>query len=292
MNKNKLRPLIFGEVLFDHFPDGSKVLGGAPFNVAWHLQAFGHAPLFVSSVGDDIEGEQIKAAMHTWGMDVDGLQTNTQHATGNVDVSFSDGEPQYDIVFPRAFDFIDSKLLPQLSDNFLVYHGSLALRDTTSTAALAEVFRRTQAPVFVDVNLRQPWWDMGRIKQMLSHAYWIKLNSDEFKLIAPESNAYSNQTFTNQHGGFIALTRGSKGASLISEEKTETIVPQHATNFVDTVGAGDAFCSVLLTGIIRDWPLDMTITRAQDFASAVVGIRGATSTDPKFYQRFLDAWRD
>ncbi|MCG2635366.1 MAG: carbohydrate kinase, partial [Gammaproteobacteria bacterium] len=26
---------IYGEVLFDHFPDGSRVLGGAPFNVAW-----------------------------------------------------------------------------------------------------------------------------------------------------------------------------------------------------------------------------------------------------------------
>ena len=25
------RPLVFGEVLFDHFPDGSAVLGGAPF---------------------------------------------------------------------------------------------------------------------------------------------------------------------------------------------------------------------------------------------------------------------
>ncbi len=25
---------IFGEVLLDHFPDGKRVLGGAPFNVA------------------------------------------------------------------------------------------------------------------------------------------------------------------------------------------------------------------------------------------------------------------
>jgi len=39
MNNNPLLH-IFGEVLFDHFPDGSRVLGGAPFNVAWHLQAF------------------------------------------------------------------------------------------------------------------------------------------------------------------------------------------------------------------------------------------------------------
>ena len=44
---------IFGEVLFDCFPDGREVLGGAPFNVAWHLHAFGQSPVFVSRVGDD-----------------------------------------------------------------------------------------------------------------------------------------------------------------------------------------------------------------------------------------------
>ena len=49
----RARPAVFGEVLFDCFADGTRVLGGAPFNVAWHLQAFGEAPLFVSRVGDD-----------------------------------------------------------------------------------------------------------------------------------------------------------------------------------------------------------------------------------------------
>ena len=38
---NPARAIIFGEVLFDTFPDGTAVLGGAPFNVAWHLQGFG-----------------------------------------------------------------------------------------------------------------------------------------------------------------------------------------------------------------------------------------------------------
>ncbi len=33
--------VVFGEVLFDCFPSGEKLLGGAPFNVAYHLQALG-----------------------------------------------------------------------------------------------------------------------------------------------------------------------------------------------------------------------------------------------------------
>ena len=77
-------PVIFGEVLYDRFPDGSVVLGGAPFNVAWHLQAFGVAPLFVSRVGDDALGRSVRNTMIAWEMDTSGLQLDPVHPTGSV----------------------------------------------------------------------------------------------------------------------------------------------------------------------------------------------------------------
>ena len=92
------RLCIFGEVLYDHFPDGQRVLGGAPFNVAWHLQAFGEAPLLLSRVGADPEGESVRRAMRDWGMDDAGLGTDPERPTGRVSVVFEGGEPRYDIV--------------------------------------------------------------------------------------------------------------------------------------------------------------------------------------------------
>jgi len=59
---------VFGEVLFDCFPGGHEVLGGAPFNVAWHLQGFGLAPVFISRVGNDESGRRVRSALSTWGM--------------------------------------------------------------------------------------------------------------------------------------------------------------------------------------------------------------------------------
>lgn len=53
---SKQRLCIFSEVLFDHFPSGKSILGCAPFNVAWHLQAFGQAPQFINRAGNDAEG--------------------------------------------------------------------------------------------------------------------------------------------------------------------------------------------------------------------------------------------
>ena len=47
-------------------PDGSRVLGGAPFNVAWHLRGFGANPLVISAVGDDAEGREVLERMTSW----------------------------------------------------------------------------------------------------------------------------------------------------------------------------------------------------------------------------------
>ena len=116
---------IFGEVLYDIFPDGQQVLGGAPFNVAWHAQAFGLAPHFISRVGNDAEGDRIIAAMRNWEMQLDGLQQDAVHPTGRVQVSLTaDNEPSYNIVPDSAWDFIDSAALPACADCRLLYHGT------------------------------------------------------------------------------------------------------------------------------------------------------------------------
>ena len=63
------------------------------------------------------------------------------------------------------------------------------------------------------------------------------------------------------------------------------------TEVVDTVGAGDALSSVMILGLCKQWPLELTLERAQAFASAIVGQRGATVSEPAFYQAFDEQWR-
>ena len=116
---------LFGEVLFDLFPTGEKILGGAPFNVAWNLQALGDAPLFISRVGKDSYGTDILQAMRTWGMSTEGVQCDPDHATGQVQVELIDNEPRYHIVADSAYDFIHESQLPVLGNGRLLYHGTL-----------------------------------------------------------------------------------------------------------------------------------------------------------------------
>ena len=287
-------PVIFGEVLFDCFPDGNSVLGGAPFNVAWHLQAFGLSPLMISSIGEDELGKKVQSAMHDWGMSTAGLQLDQAHPTGSVDIVFDHGEPRYTIVEHRAYDHISSAALPSLPKNCLLYHGSLALRNDVSRDALTALASQHRGPVFMDVNLRDPWWDRSFVLGLADAADWIKLNEDELVQLGDGEGDLEAQarTFMQAHDlAGLVLTLGEKGALAMTQDGMQASAePARTLDVVDTVGAGDAFTSVLITGIINDWSLDSTMQRAQSFASRIVGRQGATVHDPAFYQPMISDW--
>ena len=296
--RDNSRLMIFGEVLFDHFPDGSVILGGAPFNVAWHLQAFGLSPLFISRVGNDPLGQQIKMYMSEWGMSTRGLQLDSSHPTGTVDVQIDHGEPSYNIVEKCAYDFIDRSAIPPLADRGYLYHGTLAIRNTVSEEALKAIKDEHNLSIFVDINLRPPWWNMACVNVALTDSHWAKLNEDELRKITPEENASEDierlaaELVSNFALEGVIITQGKRGAFVLTAAGERfTIAPEPNNNVVDTVGAGDAFSSILLLGLVRRWPLPLTIKRAQQFASRVVGIRGATISNMEFYQPLIDNWK-
>jgi len=282
---------VFGEVLFDHFPDGSTVLGGAPFNVAWHLQAFGMAPRLVSRVGDDPAGARVRAAMSAWGMTTADLQTDPERPTGRVEVNFNDGEPGYEIVADCAYDHI---ALVSSAPCRLLYHGSLAARSPVSARSLLDLRAAGPQTVFIDVNLRPPWWQPGQVRDLLAGADWVKLNSDELALLGDGSGTRgAGQAFLGRYGlQGLLVTRGARGADLLLASGEQIhVAPLPDTPVVDTVGAGDAFASVMLLGLLSDWPLGTALERAQQFAAALVGRRGATIAEREFYRSFARQWQ-
>ena len=287
-------PVIFGEVLYDHFPDNSVVLGGAPFNVAWHLQALGVTPSFISRVGNDELGQRIRTAMQNWGMDTSGLQEDLVHPTGIVQIKIENGEPSYEIVPDQAYDFINSDELSPTSNGSLLYHGSLALRNQASRDALEVLRAKQDLPVFVDVNLRDPWWDKETVISQLKASQWAKLNDAELHQLSATNGPMEIQAKALQESTGLSLlivTCGEKGAmARTAEGSIHTVQPEAGIPVIDAVGAGDAFASVILLGLLSGWHLNESLNRAQSFASAVVGIRGATPEDKSFYSYFTDTW--
>jgi len=291
------RPIVFGEALLDVFPDGTEVLGGAPFNVAWHLHGFGLRPLMISRVGNDPRGRTVLSKMTDWGMDTSGIQIDTDHPTGIVEVSLNKGEPDFDIVPERAYDFIQWGPIDDLlrsNRGALLYHGTLIGRSPASEQSLYRMIRETKAPVFLDVNLRKRCWERSRVKGMLQSATWIKLNEAELMElqsgIEPEAEAVKAMLIA-YHSDSVIVTRGERGATLYAlDDGPISERPPASEEIVDTVGAGDAFSAVMILGLLSSWNPHRALACAVSFAAAVCRIRGAIVDDPALYEGFNKKW--
>nr|WP_255721914.1 carbohydrate kinase [Ectothiorhodospira lacustris] len=283
--------------MFDCFEDRS-ILGGAPFNVAWNLKGLGTDPRFVGAVGDDALGRQVLQTLTRWGMCREGLQVDPGHPTGQVRVTLKGGEPSYDILSGQAYDHIDTAqaLAVAPAPAGVLYHGSLALRDPVSRQALEALRERLSAPVFMDVNLRAPWWDRDTVQGWMAHAHWVKLNQDELVALSPVPDepdplVQARRTLERYGLSAVIVTRASEGAMVLTREGEchQRSAPPVA-GLVDTVGAGDAFSAVTLTGILQGWDWETILARAADFAAKVCTLHGATTEDREFYQASRQDW--
>lgn len=283
--------LVFGEALFDCFPDGELVLGGAPFNVAWHLQALGDQPFFISRIGNDGLGRKILSAMGDWGMDMQSIQIDPVHKTGQVEVNLIENQPHYSITADCAYDFISAEVMKNLPDSGILYHGTLGLRNSISRGCLARIVQQPDLSVFLDVNLRSPWWQQQEVFDWLEQARWVKLNEDELHQLGFGSTDICESMHklqTQFQLEQLIVTQGEKGAIVLAADGSlyqET--PASVSHIVDTVGAGDGFSALFIHGLRAGWPIVKTLTVAQQFAAKVIGLRGAMSTEQDFYREFL-----
>jgi len=142
--------------------------------------------------------------------------------------------------------------------------------------------------IFLDVNLRAPWWQAEEVSALLKKARWVKLNEEELRLLSSGSGDIDGdmarfQTLYDLE--LLIVTLGAEGVILRSRDGgLHRVAPPEALRLVDTVGAGDAFTAVFIHGLISRWPLDKILHAAQRFASSVTGLRGAISDDRRFYE--------
>lgn len=290
-------PVVIGEVLFDEFPDGHRVLGGAPFNVARHLQGFGLAPRFVSAVGCDPDGDAILAHMESLGMDIRYVRRVENVATGTVRVTIKDGSPSYEIVEDRAWDYLKASPLDTTDSDTLLYHGSLACRGEHNLALIRQWRANWPGAVLFDANLRPPHYTSARIAALAQGADWIKLNDDELAELAGAPVAFPVEIEAirpylqhhNAHG--MVFTAGAAGAGIFTAEAQALVSPAPTPEpFVDTVGAGDAFTAAFIYGLAQRWSPSKIVERASHFACLICQQQGATPNNPHLYRNVLSTW--
>lgn len=255
---NPKHPVVcFGEVLWDILPGGA-VPGGAPMNVAFHLQQLKKDPVLITKVGNDEEGRKLKAVFTECGVCIDFFQIDKNYETGKVFGKPNDrNEMVYDIVKPSAWDFIDWQNnytdLVQQADYFV--YGSLAARTHHSRSTLFQLLEAAKKPV-LDINLRTPHFTPQLLKDLLSKTQFLKLNQAELEFVSSWVGDYKTideqmlAVMEHFHIADMVVTMGEHGAVLNMNETFYRQEGFHVT-VADTVGSGDAFLAGLLSKLLE-----------------------------------------
>lgn len=258
-------------MLWDIFPKG-KIAGGAPMNVALHLQHLGMDVAMISRLGEDKLGKKLLKFVKNNQLNQELIQLDGDLPTGTVLVNDSDPENiRYEIVKPAAWDNIQwtekTALQVKRADAFVF--GSLAARESSSREALFK-FLSLDTLKILDINLRQPYYSPELLELLLLKCDILKINEEELTILANYYNlpdkvslALGNLTelFNIQ---MICVTLGANGAILFVDD--EIIAhPGYPVSVVDTVGSGDAF----LAGFICKYLEKQSPAHILDYACAL-----------------------
>jgi fructokinase len=285
-----------GELLWDVFPDGRKVAGGAPFNFAFHCRQLGHAATIVSRVGDDDLGRELREEVCRLGLPDEFVQTDRKHKTGAARVTFdAAGQPSYTFVSDPAWHHLE--WTPTVADltrkAVAVCHGTLALRPRATGNLIRKmslrIGQRGGLTVY-DLNLRGDFTWMDVDERAAFGSRWLKVNEGELGPLMERVGEGIDDGVpvkderdmidwlrkdTKRGDTVLIVTKGASGAEVftLSEHHRERGVPAAV---VDPVGAGDAFTAAMVCLHLEGRPLRECARFANHYAARVCEHRGAT----------------
>ncbi len=274
--------LCFGEVLWDMLPDGPQP-GGAPLNVAYHMNKLGLKTQMISRIGNDEKGYALKQLIKKWSANDDLIQIDKAHNTSEVIASLNDAnEVGYEIIFPVAWDFIQQNSELTAATQFAKYfiYGSLASRNEISKATLLNLLDTTSAIKILDVNFRWPFVSASILEPLLLKTDIVKLNEDELQQIQAlfQSSATSELDcvkFIQEKFQIpeVVITKGAQGASYY---KNHEIYHGHGQPVAvkDTIGSGDAFLAAFIVGHHLQLPAHMMLKNAMDMGGFIATKKG------------------
>jgi fructokinase len=256
-----------GELLWDMLPEGPR-LGGAPANFAVMAGRLGNHAAILSRIGRDDLGRMAVNLLDPLPADTSFLQVDPAHETGRVTVSFSNGQPEYNIHQPAAWDSMElSGDWVQLAERAdAICFGSLAQRSRESRQTIQTLAAQAKASCvrIFDVNLRTPFFSSEVVQESLELATVMKMNDAEVPLVlvllglpAEEDLRTNNLRLGAQRLlaefpmlQMVAITRGASGSLLVTRGEWHEH-PGMPTKVADTIGAGDAFTAAMTHYLLR-----------------------------------------
>ncbi|WP_213815597.1 carbohydrate kinase [Glaciihabitans sp. dw_435] len=249
--------LVVGESLVDVVSSGSlrdEHPGGSPLNVAFGLGRLGVETALLTEFGEDDHGALLASHLdsaHVTVLRPEGFARKTSTAEA---VLQPDGSAEYwfDVEWTMP-------PLPEVPHAEFIHTGSIAAMREPGQHAVTQLFEEPplRAILSYDPNVRPAVMGdrraaLQRVEHLAECAHIVKLSDDDAAWLYPGMSVNEVCDHILDLGvSLLAVTLGAQGAFLASGS-ARIQVPAVPVMVADTIGAGDAFMSALLYGLVRD----------------------------------------
>ncbi len=253
----------------------SEDLGGKGANQAVVAARCGASVRLVAAIGDDAPGERIRSSLAREGVLTDGVaisRSGTDRCVITVDrngentiLSLIDAARNFD---PIAETRIEAWIRP---GDLVLMQGNLRPNVTRDCLALARSKGATTvlnpSPSYA---ARDYDWSLVDL---------VLVNRGEAVELAGAEAEEAAHELCKKGARAVVLTLGADGAAFFSADDTFCVAAPHVIA-IDTVGAGDVFCGVLIAAkaLGRDWK--GAVAAAAEAASISVTRKGVLSSFP------------
>lgn len=255
-------------------------MAGAEFNVAIGVTRQGHSVSYVTTLGQDWQGDLILDYMRGIGIDTSNIRRISGAATGyQLKVRSSDGEPK--VIYFRSGSAA-SQTAPDIVDGIdfdgvRILHVTgifSALTDNTysTVSRLMDAAHAHGVTVLFDPNPRPTLWSSR--EAMIEATNRLAAKCDVFMPGLEEGQLFSGVSaprdiarfYLDMGVGKVIIKLGDEGSALFERDDNggirQTAVPSFTVDVVDTVGAGDGFASGVITALLEGLDSEHLLERA------------------------------
>ncbi|HZC34479.1 MAG TPA: sugar kinase [Chthoniobacterales bacterium] len=287
----KFDVVTFGEAMVLFAPTESALLesagyfhvsiGGAELNCAIGLARLGYPVSWISRLGDDPFGQKILKTARGEGVDVHRVRLTSDGPTG---VMFKEVRPgsasrvfYYRKLSPAAALEVDQ--FADLQAQILFVTGitpALSPRNRELTTVVVDQFRAAGALIVFDPNMRFRLWSQTEARTVLLE---LAKRSDvllpslvDAEMLCGKGNLEAMVDRLRELGPKrLAIKLGEQGV-FFADEKNRSHLPCFPVTEIDPVGAGDAFCAGVISGLLDNVSFPEAVRRG-----AALGAFGVSS---------------
>lgn len=268
------------------FPFPSKVdieelkyeTGGGGTNTAAFFSSQGFRTLYVGALGKDFAGEKVRQELSRLKIDTRFI-VNTVEAATNLSVVLSEKKDRTCFVWRGASEHLrwghlDKEALKKAKWFYLApLSGKLA----KLFVPLVEFAEENGIKVFANPGNSQIGMDSRQLISVMQKIDVLLLNQEEASLLTGVSYKKKKKIFKKLNSlipDLAVMTKGEKGA-LASDGETLWQTPALKVRVVEKTGAGDAFGSGFLSGLINKGEVEYALQMGIANSASCITKRGA-----------------